>query len=271
MSRLAKQLIIGGIFLVIVLVPAWLLYRAVVPAATCFDGIQNGNEEGVDCGAAACGVACPPVLQPLQATAPVIFKTGPASFDVLATLNNPNAIYGASRVDYVLTLTDASGQALATRRGTTYANPAQPRYLFFPFTGLSGGHASAQLQFTPTEVQWSALTIEAAGAVQFAVRSDTFTPASASARYEGVVTNRSTFTFDTVDITVLLYDSNGTVVGVNATVMHTLASGEERAFAVDWPFAVPRAVRARAFVTTNIFSNTNFIKTYGSPEKFQSY
>lgn len=265
MNRLAKQLIIGGIYLAIMVSLSWLVYRAFVPAPTCTDGIQNGKEDGVDCGALACGMLCPVAVKPLENIEPIIIKTGSAAYDVLAHLENPNATYGASRVDFVLTVTDAQGAEIASRRGNTYVNPAQPRYLLFPLQGLTAVPAKAALVFAPTNVTWAALSIDAAGDVQFAVRGDKFTISSESAQFEATVVNTSRFNFDAVDAIVLAYDNNGKIVGANATVQRTVVSGEQRAFLVQWPFPVPGAVRAQAIVTTNVFANDNFIRTYGAP------
>ena len=56
--RKKKQLVIGGIVIgtaiIIVGLVLWLKLRP-----TCDDGKKNGKEEGIDCGVAACGIACP--------------------------------------------------------------------------------------------------------------------------------------------------------------------------------------------------------------------
>ena len=66
-------------------------------------------------------------------------------------------------------------------------------------------------------------------------------------------------------------DASGKVVGANTTVQRTLAAGEERAFTMEWPFPVPTAVNTEVIVTTNIFENANYIRTYGSQERFQGF
>lgn len=271
MSRLVKQLLYGSIFLAVFVAVGWGLFRAFVAAPTCSDGVQNGREEGVDCGAVACGVLCPSPVKALENIEPLIIKTGAGGYDVLAHLENPNGAYGASRVDYELVVRDAAGSVLASRRGFTYVNPAQPRYLLFPFQSLPATPAKAELSFVPADVEWGALTIDGAGVVQFAVRGEQFSPASGSVQYTANVLNRSRFDFNEVDVTVLLYDRAGVVVGANTTIIRTLIAGEERAISVAWPFAVPDAVRAQAIVTTNVFANDNFIRAYGSQERFQSY
>lgn len=270
MNRLSKQLIYGGAFLLIVFGVLWLGYRAVVPGATCSDGIQNQGEEGLDCGA-VCGINCPPPLQALVPHAVQVIRYGDGSYDAVAELENPNAAYGASKVDYSLVLTDQAGAEIMRRRGTTYVNPVQPRYLVFPLSGITQKPAKAELQFDPAQVQWGALNIDQAGSVQFPVRREEMQAASGSFRYSATATNRSNFDFDRVDVTVLLYDPAGTLIGAGTTVLKTVTAGEERAFVVDWPFAVSGVSRAQTIITTNVFDNANYIRTYGSHEKFQEY
>lgn len=270
MPRLAKQLIIGGIYLGVILLIVWSLYRITVPAPSCTDGVQNGGEEGVDCGAVACGVLCAAPVIPLEVADVQLLPAG-NSTDVLVHLENTNPLYGATRLDYTLVVTDASGGELASRRGSTYVNPAQPRYLLFPLVGVSGTPAKAELQFDQAQVQWSALTVDAKGDIQFGVRDESLTTASGSIRFAATVLNRSKFDFDTVDVTVLLLDADGEVVSANTTVQRTLVAGEDRAFVMDWPFPVSGAVRAQTIVTTNVFENSNFIRAYGSQERFQGF
>lgn len=264
MNRLAKQLIIGGIYLLLIGGVSWFFYRQAFPAPTCSDGLKNGAEDGVDCGV-VCGLLCPVAVEPLTQSDPVILKTGVSDYDVLVHLENANATYGASRVDYAISVVDAAGAQLASRRGSTYVNPSQSRYLVFPLVGLSTPPTKAIVTIDPQSVGWAKLTIDAAGDVQFAVRNDALTVASASVRFDGTVVNQSRFNFDTVDIAVLVYDAAGAIIGANTTVQRTVISGEQRAFRVDWPFALPGAVRAQAIVTTNVFINDNYLRTYGAP------
>lgn len=271
MSRFAKQLIYGSFFMVLIGTVGWWMYRGVVPAPTCTDRIQNGQEEGVDCGAAACGVLCAPAVKPLTVLPARIIAYGNGTYDVLAELDNDNATYGAARVEYTLRVTDAAGAEIAMRRGTTYVNAAQKQMLVFPLTGLTVAPASAELQVPATAVQWARLDLQDGETIEFVVRRDQVLTASGSVRYEATVTNRSRYDFDTVDIAVLLYNAQGVLVGTGTTVVKTLIANEERAFSVDWPFAIPGATRAQTSVTTNVFDNDNYIRAHGTQERFQGF
>ncbi len=268
MNRLSKQLLYGLVFLAIIGIIVWWLYRLAVPAPTCTDGIQNQGEEGVDCGA-VCGKSCPPALIPLENNGVQLIHNADGYWDALAYLENPNGVYGASRVDYVFKATGAAGNVLATRTGFTYVNPAQPKYLVFPLGKLSTAPASAALTFDPTAVQWAALTVDAAGTVQFAVRNEDLAASATGVRYTATITNRSAFDFDSVDVAVLLEDAGNHVLAAGPTVLRTLTAGETRGITVDWPFAVPGATHVQTFVGTNVFSNANYLRTYGSPTRVQ--
>ncbi len=270
MSRLAKQLIYGIFYLAIIVAIGWGLYRLYVPAPTCFDGIQNQGEEGVDCGA-VCGKACPPALIPLANPTAQLIKYDNGAVDVLTRIDNANATYGATAVPYTLKVTDAGGSVLATRTGTTYVNPLEPHYMDFPLIGLTGTPVSASLQLDAASVKWAALTTQGGTNVSFAVRQDQLIPSANSLRYQANIVNNSTFDFNQVEVTVILYDQNGKVVGAGSTMISTLTGGQLRGTTIDWPFAIPSAVRSQTFVTTDVFNNDNYIRTYGSQEQFQGY
>jgi|GEM_PF-2336139 len=270
MNRLLKQVLIAGVYLAFFGALLWFGYRLIVPEPTCTDGIQNGAEDGVDCGVASCNVLCATPILSLSVASVDILNAG-TGFDVLVRIENPNPFYGASRIEYTLTVTDASGATLVTRRGATYGNPAQPHYLLFPLAGIATRPAKAEFTIDDASVQWGALTVQAKGDIQFGVRSEIFTPASTSLQYQASVLNKSKFNFDTVDVMVLVYNDKGVVVSANSTLQRTLVAGESRAFSMEWPFVVPGAVRAEALVTTNVFANDNFIREYGSPDAIQGF
>lgn len=270
MSRFAKQVIYSSFYLAIILAIVWGLYRLIVPAPTCTDGIQNQGEEGVDCGA-VCGKSCPISVMPLDTPTVQLLKYDNDGSDVVVRIDNPNAIYGAPIVPYTLTVSDSVGKVLTTRKGVTFANPLESHHLVFPLIEVLETPARAELQLDVTGVQWAALATQEGSGVEFAVRQDQLLPSATALRYQADIVNNSKFDFDKVEIVVLLYDQAGVIVGAGSTTLSTLTAGQLRGTIIDWPFAIPSAVRAQTFVTTNIFNNDNYIRTYGSQEQFQSF
>ena len=85
-KRIVLSIVIG--FLVIIIgVP---LYFFSYKAPTCFDGIQNGDETGIDCGG-SCKLLCSNAMSPILIHGdPRILKVATSTYEVVASVENPN-------------------------------------------------------------------------------------------------------------------------------------------------------------------------------------
>ncbi len=260
-----KQLIIAIVYLIVLGLVGFGIYRVFVPAPTCSDGIQNQAEQGVDCGP-VCGVLCAPTIQPLQITLAQAVPSGAGEYDVVVQVFNPNGAYGAGAVPYTLTLNPADGGAPVTLTGSFYIMPDQTRFVVRPAVRVSGGLPSVQFQLGQPAWQEVDQPLE----VMFPVARESY-QLGVSGTYEGVLTNSSNFDFQEVDIAVVALDTAGTVVAVNRTNVTTLLAHEERYFKVSWPEPLPAdTARIRVEATTNLFANDNFLRTHGVHEPFQN-
>ena len=62
------------------------------------------------------------------------------------------------------------------------------------------------------------------------------------------------------------------MIGVGKTNILTLQTRNERYYKVFWPTSLSGDVaRVDVEATTNIFDNTNFLKTHGTDEQFQTF
>jgi len=105
---------VAAIVLLVLLVWAWNAFFSIPPS--CFDGKQNGDESGVDCGG-SCALICAD-----QAHAPTLlwsraFRTGPSSYTAAAYIENNNPGAGAKAVQYSFQLFDANNQLIVERDG----------------------------------------------------------------------------------------------------------------------------------------------------------
>ncbi|MBI2068487.1 MAG: hypothetical protein HYT67_00025 [Candidatus Yanofskybacteria bacterium] len=263
-ARAKKQLIIGAIFVLLIGGAVYgLADRFFIIEATCFDNIQNGKEEGVDCGTLACGIVCQEPVQPLQVSDEKLFRIGPGSYDFVAKLVNSNTSYGAPEIMYSIAL---PGEG--TKTGMTYILPGQTKYVVLTSLRTAGEVGSAGLRVN--SVQWEKLDMPS-GEVNLINRRGNFGNAEAESSYEGVVFNDSNYDFDKVEVSVILFDASNAVIGVNRTEIRTLLAKTERSFKVVWPFPQPLVSRADVQISTNLFENSNFIKSYGTQERFQEF
>ncbi|KKR02308.1 MAG: hypothetical protein UT29_C0004G0001 [Candidatus Yanofskybacteria bacterium GW2011_GWA1_39_13] len=259
--RVQKQLVIGLVFVLILGGIGYGIYSGLVTEVSCTDGLMNGKEEGVDCGTLACGKTCAPVIMPLNIISSQLFRVGSNDYDFVAQISNPNTSYGASRIEYSLDFLNY--------RGTTYILPGQTKWLVL--TALKGSTEARDVKLVINNAQWEKLDMPN-NAVNFTLTRKDYRPTQAGTELEAVLYNDSNFDFDKIDVAVILFDNTGNVVGVSKTDIRTFVSKTERGFKVTWPFALSgNAVRQDVEALTNLFENSNFIKSYGSQEKFQKF
>lgn len=274
--RVQKQLIIGIVFVFILSLIGYGIYYSLASKISCTDSIKNGQEEGVDCGILACGVACPVPVQALQIKSiqSIFVPDTDLTSDVAIQIYNPNTEYGVASGVYDLVVRDQSGIEIDRLPGRQfYILPGQTKYLILTVVrGLALGEESVEIK----SVQWQKLNMPD-NAVNFVLRRKDYHPTTkglpageAGTELNGVLFNDSNFDFDKVDVAVILFNDTGAVIGVNKTDIRTFVSKSERGFNVVWPFALDgNAVRQDIEVSTNLFENSNFIKSYGTQEKFQ--
>lgn len=265
MSRLLKQTIIGLVFLLILVLFGYGTYELVRERPSCADGIQNGKEEGVDCGVLACGISCKPEILPLNIKEEHIFQIGLNDFDYAAAVKNPNSAYGTSNVAYDLVGRNQENNEVWRVSGSFYILPGQMRHIVVPQLVIDEG-ISVQMDIRSAEWQAATLPIP-----QFTVRRQSISAENGTS-VEAIVFNESDYDFDRVDVSVILYDAQGNPIGAARSDIRTFLSRTERSFKVTWPANITiDAQRADIQVTTNIFENSNFIKANGTQDKFQEY
>ena len=132
-----------------------------------------------------------------------------------------------------------------------------------------------------TEVEWE--KVESFENISFPVQRKSYVVTNRNGVFselEAVILNNSDFDFDKVEVGVILFSqpeddhpSAGTddIVAVNRTDIRTFLSRTERGFRVSWPTEFPESVRQDIEVLTNVFENANFIRRYGTQERFQKY
>ncbi|MDP3697725.1 MAG: hypothetical protein Q8R55_07000 [Candidatus Taylorbacteria bacterium] len=268
-SRLLRRIIIAGIFLAVFSLTGLGLKKVITPVSSCTDGIMNGEEEGVDCGAIACGKECEPDLGPPQVISTKLIKTGGLDYDFVAEILNPHKDFGASEVSYELTLFNQEGEELLRQEGVFYLLPEQTKFVILPFLTTENNVGDIDLKIK--SAKWQKL--ESLEGMNFLVRREKYTKSDGSSHLEAVVINDSDFDFQIVDIDIILLNSDEEIIAVYKTDVRKLLARTERHFVATWPFTIGDKVDKTEFrISTNLFYDLNYLKRYGSGiEQFQQY
>jgi hypothetical protein len=234
--RQALYYAVAGFILIVVLFGAWRAFFVRTP--TCFDGVKNGIELGVDCGG-ACALICSDT-----AKAPVVlwarsFEVSPQTYSAAAYVQNLNLGAGARGVKYSFQLFDSTNLLIAERDGTVDLPPVHTIPIvesginvgtrtvartLFSFSGLPVWHTNTT-EIVPLHLTQQSLNPDAS-------------------RLSANVVNDSAQDAAHVTVAVVLFDGKGVARAASKTVIDSLPRKSQKPIIFTWPGGVPNIVRA---------------------------
>ena len=269
LTRDTKRLTIVVIYLLAFFVIGAGLYLAFKPKPTCFDGQQNQNEEGVDCGG-ICAMAC---IETIVGNDPLVREITfiPADrgrYDIVARIFNPNNDIGASSFRYALLLSDASGRELSRTTGTSFILPQETKMLLA--FNLEPDQIPAKAVVELSDVQWTRLRDYRAKpelniySKRYVERPDQ----SVFGAMTGILVNESLYDFRKIRIKVVLRDAAGTPLAANQSEMQTVTVGREQDVRIVFPQPFSGAVaQVDAEVEADVYDAENFLQQYQIPKE----
>ena len=212
------------------------------------------------------------LISPLLVSSQKLLKVGEGDYDFLAEVKNPNFDFGAAEAFYELNLFDFSNKLAFMKKGSISLLPGQSR-----FEIISPIRTEAEIslaEFKIISVTWERLK-EFIPQNLFSVKNQEYSllpQGQGFSKFSGILFNNSNFDFDRVDVFVVLYGQDASVLAVNKTDARTILSKTERLFEVKWPISFKGEVsRIEISVHTDIFKNINFLREHGTQEKFQNF
>lgn len=265
--RIKKRVIILIGFMVITGLFGGLVYFVVRNPVSCFDNIRNQDEAGIDCGG-ACEKQCEKKPEDVEVVFTKIISTLPKKYNVVLKFLNPNEIYGVKKADYVIKFSSES-RLIAEKRGSFYALPGSTKIVVL--NALDIDFEPDNIDVSVENIDWIKLQ-NYQTAPQIVIKNQFYHELinqTAFSEAKGAAVNRSDFDFDRININILLFDSNKEIIDATFTEIRALLSGEERGFLVNWFYSIRNPVSIEMEADINVFESDNFMKRYGSPEKFQ--
>ncbi|MFA4817642.1 MAG: hypothetical protein WC608_02825 [Parcubacteria group bacterium] len=268
-----KRLIIIAVYAAIFIGVVFLIYQWQKPAPNCFDGKQNQNEEGLDCGG-VCAKKCPVTAKENLIVRQTGFvESGIAdSYDVYAEVANPNSLVGSDKFSYKFSMKNAAGEVMAEPSGTSFILPADKKYIVE--TNIATKETPASVEMIVSDPRWVE-TNDTYEKPELKIVSKNYNEITSGVGFGeaiGLLKNESPFDFNSVKLRILLKDEGGKVIAINSTQMNTVNAGENRDFRVSWPNKFPGSVsQMDVQAEVNVFDSEAFVKKYFMPGKFQQY
>lgn len=222
------------VFLLVVVLPAFLyFYRA----PTCFDGKQNQDELGVDCGG-VCSLLCPAQYVPLTVLWSRFSKVSDGVYNVLAYIENPNIQAGANNLSYSFKLYDKAGVLLKERMGRTFT-PANKIMAVFEAELLTGNNVPSRVEFSFTS---PAIWIkENSSEIGLSTSQSVISRADTAPRLSFVLTNNSTKQINNIEAIGIVYNNLGNTIAFSRTIVDSIQSGGSETVNFNWPKPFPES------------------------------
>lgn len=227
--RFIILLIIGVIIAGVV---ATALYSTLHKAPSCSDGIQNQNEEGVDCGG-SCAYLCTASVQPPTVLFTKAIGNGEGRTDVIASIENKNTTAAAKNVPYRVTLF-GSGQALVQEvTGQLDLPPGATVPVFI--SGITSGKqvvTNVFLDIPASSPKWFTLTGDPR--ILPLVSSTREIGTEAAPRIEAVLANPSSTSLTDVRAIVVVRSEGGGVIAASSTIVPLIKAQGQATATFTW-------------------------------------
>ena len=255
--RHLKQLIYGFLFLTFFSgIFGGGYYLFLRPEPSCFDGRQNQDERGLDCGG-RCLKVCVPETAVLRVRGavdilPLATASGTVRVSLLGEVENPEREFAAKNFLYTFDLFDAEGRTLASFSDTAYMYASEIRYLVLPNRVVPGGVLPHSGRLTISGIEWTPEARMPRPKIAVNVQSAADEGATFVAR--GIITNQDSLPFRHVELLGLFYSTEGELLGVSEAELETLAPSDQRDFAIFHPpLESLDPTRTRVFATAYNF------------------
>ncbi len=214
---------------------AYIIYKKSQKPPSCFDGIQNQNERGVDCGG-ICRIACfdrvktEPDIQWSRA-----YYVAKGVYNLVAYIQNPNIDYISKPTKYVFKVYDDKNVLITSREGVV-GIPTTKVFPVFEATVDTGEVIPKTVTFEFTEpvtwLEYFGNRPELETVEQKLSRIDT------SPKLDAKIKNKTINTYRNVEVIAIIYNEEGNGVMSSRTYIDKIGDKETVNVVFTWPEAI---------------------------------
>ncbi len=214
-------------------------YKYLYTPPSCFDGVRNGGEQGVDCGG-ACTRICT-----FTVSAPVVlwsksFLVTDGQYNAVAYIENRNTIAGAPQARYTFRLLDSQG-VIAERTGVTEL-PANTTFPVFEGRIDTGTRVPTETVLVLEETDlWLPSNFNRS---QFRTVSTELLGAGVRPRLNVVLENTEVLDVQNVNVVAVIFDSFGTPLTASQTFVDQLPGRTRSNLVFTWPRPIATTIRS---------------------------
>jgi hypothetical protein len=235
-----KNSILAIFALIFLGIVAGVYFMYFTPDPTCFDGKQNGDELGVDCGG-SCALLCPFQIRPVVTWWSRALPVGGDVYHLVAYIENPNAASGAHDVRYRFRFYDENNLLIAEREGMTFVVPLEKTAIFEPHVQIGNripGRVFFDIIGQPT---WSVLPPEMSF-LKLGITDQKIERVSTAPLVTALVRNNYDFDLFDTEFVLIVYGLDDNALSVSNTRVPRIAVGAREQISFTWSAPFPEPV-----------------------------
>lgn len=231
--RTQRQIIIFTIYFLIIFIPfSFITYSILKKSPSCYDGIQNADEQGIDCNG-SCQLRCDGTYRDVRVNFSRSLKVSDGVYDIFVLLENYNTEVFFPNVPYELSFYSPEGKLLGMASGSLAMLPQTKSAIYLPKLYMAQEPKTIDFSLSPhkalrfynTEEIPRNITVENWQAQR---------GASDSLQVVGQLKNPNNVEVKKVVVYALLYDDTRTVYAVSRTKINSLKGREQMGIAFTW-------------------------------------
>jgi Mg-chelatase subunit ChlD len=231
----------GALFLTLVFLVSVASYGIFMYApATCFDGIQNGQERAVDCDG-SCVRICSVSVQAPNIVWAKSFKIQEGQYNAVGYVENKNEVASTPALSYTFKLSDAEG-VIVERSGTTILPPNSVYPIFEGRIVIENGREPTEttLVIAPIEL-WLPATV---GRSQFKTLDVELLNTDTRPRLNVEIENTELTEARNVEVVATIFNREGTPLTSSQTFIDLLPARGTKEVVFTWPNSIAKTVRS---------------------------
>jgi hypothetical protein len=232
-----KRRYLSIFLLVVIAFVSLIVYQITNRPPTCFDGEQNGQETGVDCGG-SCQLVCREEVRNVVVwwERPFQVRSGASNtYNLVGYIENQNLEFGLRELEYEFRVYNRDNLLIAEPVvGTTFVEPNRRSAIFAPSVATGAEEAYTVFLRLNDDQTWER-TDQAFTHTLFEVGERDLRNQDSSPRLTVPITNATFIDFDQVSVVAILYNEEGNAVASSQTYLDALGEGDTKQARFSWP------------------------------------
>ena len=232
--RTFKQLVYGLFYIAIFSGLVFGFYSLFIkPAPSCFNGVQDQNEQGIDCGGVCAKFCLPSNLIDIETSGQAqIFHPATSSISVMAEIKNNNADFAAQDLPYKFVFYDGQGTPLYERDGDSFIYASEIKNIAEFNLNFPDAYKIVSVGFSIGETKWIPKSLFSQPQLVRQSLNTAISPKGLTAA--GNFINGGTVLVKKVTIFAVFYSKFGPI-GISGSEIDDVAPGQQYSFSVFHP------------------------------------